>query len=123
MIWGTHARAPHIEAVFLTDVCREYRVRENTANNEENIHIRTCFSSLRNLCSPYHTSQQGADLVFEPTLKRQKQREKPNFERNFLSKQQKTIRNQPTHLTLLMLGFPKIMLEKWLISAYRSPLR
>ena len=24
-----------------------------------------CFSWLRNLCSPYHTSQQAADLVFE----------------------------------------------------------
>lgn len=31
-------------------------------------------------------SQQRADLVFEPTLKRQKEQEKPNFKRNFLAK-------------------------------------
>ena len=48
-------------------------------NNEETIHSSMCFSWLQNLCAPYHTSQQGADLVFEPTLKRQKQQEKPNF--------------------------------------------
>ena len=36
--------------------------------------------------SPYHTSQQAADLVFEPTMKRSQKREKPNFERNFLAK-------------------------------------
>ena len=43
--------------------------------------------------SPYHTSQQAADLVFEPTMKRSQKREKSNFERNFLainSKREKT---------------------------------
>ena len=39
--------------------------------------------------SPYHTSQQAADLVFEPTMKRSKKREKSNFERNFLAKNSK----------------------------------
>ena len=36
--------------------------------------------------SPYHTSQQAADLVFEPTMKRSQRQEKSNFERNFLAK-------------------------------------
>ena len=36
--------------------------------------------------SPYHMSQQAADLVFEPTMKRLQKREKSNFERNFLPK-------------------------------------
>ena len=49
-------------------------------NNEENIHSSTCFSWLRDLWSLPHTSQQAADLVFEPALKRPKKREKPNFE-------------------------------------------
>ena len=37
-LWGRHARASNIEAVFLTDVCREYQVCEETAKqvNEEN---------------------------------------------------------------------------------------
>ena len=39
--------------------------------------------------SPYHTSQQAADLVFEPTMKRSQKREKSNFERNFLAKNSK----------------------------------
>ena len=39
--------------------------------------------------SPYHTSQQAADLVFEPTMKRSQKREKSNFERNFLAKNNK----------------------------------
>ena len=38
--------------------------------------------------SPYHTSQQAADLVFEPTMKRSQKREKSNFERDFLAKKQ-----------------------------------
>ena len=57
-----------------------------------------------NLCSPYHTSKQGADLVLEFTLKRQKQPEKPNFERKFSRKKQKTRRNNPTHLTYVRLS-------------------
>ena len=36
--------------------------------------------------SPYHTSQQADELVFEPTMKRSQKREKSNFERNFLAK-------------------------------------
>ena len=39
--------------------------------------------------SPYHTSQQAADLVFEPSLKRSQKREKSNFKRNFLAKPSK----------------------------------
>ena len=39
--------------------------------------------------SPYHRSQQAADLVFEPTMKRSQKREKSNFERNFLAKNSK----------------------------------
>ena len=34
------------------------------------------------LCSPCHSSQQAADLVFEPAMKRL---QKPNFEHNFLT--------------------------------------
>ena len=34
-------------------------------------------------------SQQAADLVFEPALKRQKLWEKTNFEHNFLTKNEK----------------------------------
>ena len=34
MIWGRHARASHIEAVFLIDVCREYWVSEETAKQQ-----------------------------------------------------------------------------------------
>ena len=107
MILGRDARQPHIEAVFLTDVYRGYRV------HEENIHSSTCFSCLWNLCSPYHASQEAcADLVFEPTLKRQKRWEKPNFERNFLTKKLKMRRNNSTDLTLLILGFPKTIFGK-----------
>ena len=39
--------------------------------------------------SPYHTSQQAANLVFEPTMKRSQKREKSNFDRNFLAKNSK----------------------------------
>ena len=39
--------------------------------------------------SPYHTSQQAADLVFEPTMRRSEKRKKSNFERNFLAKNSK----------------------------------
>ena len=39
--------------------------------------------------SPYHTSQQAADLVFEPTMNRSQKREKSNIERNFLAKNSK----------------------------------
>ena len=39
--------------------------------------------------SPYHTSQQAADLVFKPTMKRSQKREKSNSERNFLAKDSK----------------------------------
>jgi len=38
--------------------------------------------------SSYDTSQQAADLVFEPTMKRSQKREKSKFERNFLAKKQ-----------------------------------
>ena len=41
--------------------------------------------------SPYHTSQQAAELVFESTMKRWQKREKSNFEK----------------LTSLMLDFAK----------------
>ena len=68
--------------------------------------------------SPYHMSQQAADLLFEPTMKRSQQREKSNFERNFLA----TRENNFTKLTSLMLDFAKKMLEKLLISAFSSPL-
>ena len=37
----------------------------------------------------YHTSQQAADLVFEPTMKRSQKWEKYNFEHNFLAKNSK----------------------------------
>ena len=56
--------------------------------------------------SPYHTSQQAADLVFEPTMKRSQKREKFNFERNFLAKNSKR-ENNFTKLTSLMLDFAK----------------
>ena len=39
--------------------------------------------------SPYHTSQQAADLVFEPTMNRSQKREKSNIELNFLAKNSK----------------------------------
>ena len=39
--------------------------------------------------SPYHTSQQAPDLVFEPTMKRSQKREKSNIELNFLAKNSK----------------------------------
>ena len=48
-----------------------------------------CFFRLRNLRFLYHTSQHAADLVFEPAMKRPKKREKPNFKRNFLAKDEK----------------------------------
>ena len=57
--------------------------------------------------SPYHTSQQATDLVFEPTMKRSEKREKSNFARNFLAKKQQTRENNFTKLTSLMLDFAK----------------
>ena len=71
--------------------------------------------------SPYHTSQQAADLVFEPTMKRSQKREKFNFDRIFLAKNSKR-ENNFTKLTSLMLDFAKKMLETLLISAFSSPL-
>ena len=95
MIWRRHVRAPQIEEVFLTDVCCEYWVCEEATKQRRKYPQQECFSWLQKLCSPYHMSQQGADLVFEPTLKRQKQQEKPNFKRNFLPKNRK--REEITH--------------------------
>ena len=39
--------------------------------------------------SPYHTSQQAADLVFEPTMKRSHKEEKSNLGHNFLARNSK----------------------------------
>ena len=63
----------------------------------------------------------GYNLVFEPTMKRP---QKPNFEHNFLAKEQERRGNNSTNLSLLLSGFPKKkMLEKLLILAFSSPLR
>ena len=39
--------------------------------------------------SPYHTSQQAADLVFEPTMKRSRKRENPSSNVIFFQKNSK----------------------------------
>ena len=81
-----------------------------------------CFLSV----PQYHTSEQAADLVFEPAMKVKQKLEKPNFERNFLAKKTKNRKREEitvTNLNFLMLGFPKKMLEKLLISAFSSPLK
>ena len=58
--------------------------------------------------SPYHTSQQAADLVFEPTMKRSQNGKNPTSKNFELSrKRQKTRENNFTKLTSLMLDFAK----------------
>ena len=68
------------------------------------------------LCSLYHKSQQAADLLFGPTMKRSQKREKANFKRNFLAK--KTGNNSTNNCTYVT--FSQGILEKLLISAFSS---
>ena len=97
--------APYRGSVF--DWCLSW-ILSQRRNSKTTKNIST--AALVFLDSRYHTSQQGADLVFEPALKRQKQWEKPNFERNFLAKN-KTRRNNPTHLISLILAFSSLKLS------------
>ena len=71
--------------------------------------------------SPYHTSQQAADLVFKPTMKRSQKREKSNFERNFLAKNSK--REKITKLTSLMLEFAKKNIGKIADFGFQFPFK
>ena len=49
-------------------------------------------SSLRNWCSPYHTSQPTADTYYAPAMKRPQKREKRSFKPTFLAKTKKRTR-------------------------------
>ena len=69
------------------------------------------------LCSLYHKSQQAANLLFGPAMKRSQKREKANFKRSFLAKK-KTGNNSTNNCTYVT--FSKKNLEKLLISAFSS---
>ena len=82
-----------------------------------------CYRSLP-LSSPHHTSQQAAELVFEPTMERPQKLEPPLPKKKRKEKKKQETRGMnSTNLNLVMLGLSKKMLEKVLFSAFSSPSR
>ena len=67
MIWESHARTAHIEAVFRLMFVVNIEFAKKQQSNEENIHSSPCvylvFLDYEIFCSPYHMSQQAAGLV------------------------------------------------------------
>ena len=120
---GRHARAPHVEAVFWLFVVNiewlESAQKISTAS-----FVITLFLLIAKSLFPISYVTAGCWFRFWPhTEKAELKAGKAQLRTQFSHKKQKTRRNNPTYLTLLMLGFPETMLEKLLILAFSSPLK
>ena len=59
-------------------------------NPNKTVVLEALFCRSLPLCSPYHTSQQAADLVVEPAIERPHKRERPTSNVIFTPKKRKT---------------------------------
>lgn len=65
MVWGRHARVPLIlEAVFLSDVCREYWVREETAKQRRKFSQQHLFLLIKKFLFPMSYITSGCWFSF-----------------------------------------------------------